>query len=162
EGLLDRDYELRAMDAKTLLRIEEKGVRAGRSDVELRLPADGLYPRVAGRVLSRKGQPIAGARVFPMCDAFQARLKGEIVSTSHDALEGVTTDAEGRFELVNVPRSLVYLRIDGEELIPLEYGRYVEGDKRFERTTVKELPRERIEKLEIAVERRCHLQVTLA
>ena len=99
------------------------------------------------------GQPVepeTGAVVSPMCDAFKTELKGGAASTSHDRLEGVRTDGEGRFELRNVPRSLVYLRIEGEGLIPLEYGR---GS---------ELPRNRIEDLQITVDLRCHFKVELA
>jgi RNA polymerase sigma-70 factor (ECF subfamily) len=160
EGLLDRDYVLRAHDPRTLLRADSGPVRAGASGVEIEIPTDELYPRVAGRVVSHTGVPIAGAEVFPMCDAFQARVGGEIVSTSHDAVEGTRTDAEGRFELTNVPKSLVYLRVNGENILPLEYGRYVEGDERFT-DAIRELPRDRIESLELVVELRCHVQVEL-
>jgi RNA polymerase sigma factor (sigma-70 family) len=162
EGLQEREYRLRAMDGDTLLIGEAGPFPAGSMNVEIRLPTDELYEKVAGRVLSHRGQPIAGVHVFPMCDAFQAKLNGRTVSTSHDALDGTTTDAEGRFELRDVPKSLVYLRVQGDEILPLEYGRYVEGDPRFERTAVRSLPTERIERLEIVVDTRCHLQVELA
>jgi RNA polymerase sigma-70 factor (ECF subfamily) len=162
EGLLERDYVLRAMDPATLLRGETHPVRAGERDVEIRLPTDQLYERVAGRVVSQAGRAIGGVRVYPMCDAFQARAEGQIIGTSHSALQGVATDGDGRFELRNVPRSLVYLRIDGDAILPLEYGRYVEGDARFEHTAVRELPKDKIEQLEIVVEQRCHMQVELA
>lgn len=160
-GLLEREYVVRAHDPKTLLRVDAKAVPAGARDVEMRLPTDKLYPRVAGRVVSHGGTPIGGARVFPMCDSFQASAGGRIIATSHDALEGTTTDSEGRFELTNVPKSLVYLRVNGDNILPLEYGRYVEGDSRFGPETVRELPVERIESLELAVELRCHMQVEL-
>ncbi|HET6204277.1 MAG TPA: sigma-70 family RNA polymerase sigma factor [Planctomycetota bacterium] len=150
EGLLDRPYRLAALDRETLLRTEEGPFQAGDENVLLRMPAGALYDRVAGRVTSRSGRPVAGATIFPMCDAFRTALDGNAASTSHDALDGVKTDAEGRFELRRVPRSLVYLRVEGENLIPLEYGR---GG---------ELPKNRIEDLEIAVDLRCHFKVELA
>jgi hypothetical protein len=159
-GLLERDYVVRAHDPQTLLRVDATAVRAGSRGVELVLPTDQLYVRVAGRVRSHGGKPIGGANVYPMCDAFQARAYGQIISTSHGAVDGVVTDDEGRFELRNVPKSLVYLRIDGENILPLEYGRYVEGDERFV-DTIRELPRDEIEKLDLRVELRCHLQVEL-
>lgn len=162
DGLLQREYKLRAMDPETLLIAEAGPFAAGALDVEIRMPTDELYPKVAGRVLSHAGRPVAGARIFPMCDAFQARLKGEIVNTSHEALDGTTTDAEGRFELANVPKRLVYVRVEGEGILPLEYGRYVEGDERFAETTVRGLPKDSIEDLEIVVDLRCHVQVELA
>jgi hypothetical protein len=60
-----------------------------------------------------------------------------------------------------VPTALVYLRIDGEDIVPLEYGRWVEGDARFTKS-IRELPKDRIENLEIKVGRRLHFQVELA
>src|SRR5262249_42527885 len=150
EGLLDRPYRVTAMDPRTLLRTEEGPIAAGGEGVILRMPADTLYARVAGRVVSRSGRPIAGARVFPMCDAFRTQLKEGMAPTSHQASEQVQTDAQGRFELRRVPKSLVYLRIEGEGLIPLEYGR---GG---------ELPRDRIEDLAITVDLRCHFKIELA
>jgi hypothetical protein len=161
-GLLDREYVLRAHDPRTLLRADSESVRAGRSGVEIRIPTDQICPRVAGRVLSLAGTPIAGATVRPMCDAFQARFRGQVLATSHDAVEGTRTDAEGRFELRDVPRSLVYLRVDGENILPLEYGRHVEGDPRAPEGGVRELPVDRIEDLELRVELRCHVRVELA
>lgn len=160
-GLLDREYVVRAHDPRTLLRVDSEPVRAGRSGVDLRVPTDRLYPRVAGRVLSQGGTPIAGAEVFAMCDALQLKHEGRTVSTSHDARDSVTTDAEGRFELQNVPMSLAYLRVNGATILPVEYGRYVDGDPRFANAAVRELPRERITELEIRVEARCHMQVEL-
>ncbi|MFN0242246.1 MAG: sigma-70 family RNA polymerase sigma factor [Planctomycetota bacterium] len=162
EGLMAREYTLAALDQGTLLRTELEGVAAGSTAVELRLPTDSLYPRVAGHIRSSAGKPVAGVRVFPMCDTFRARLSGAVISTSHDGLDGVVTDAEGRFELENVPKSLVYLRIEGETVLPLEYGRYVEGDARFADAPVKELPKDKIEKLDIVVDQRCHVQIELA
>jgi RNA polymerase sigma-70 factor (ECF subfamily) len=149
EGLLPRSYRLRAMDPATLLRTEDGPFAAGEEGVLLRMPSDGLYERVAGRVLSRSGKPVGGAEVFPMCDAFRTEVKPGMASTSHASVEGTRTDAEGRFELRRVPKNLVYLRIEGEGLIPLEYGR---GG---------ELPADRIERLEITVDRRCHFKVEL-
>jgi hypothetical protein len=150
------------VDPDTLLRTEVEGVGAGEVGVELRMSKDALYPRVAGRVRGSDGTGIAKARIFPMCDAFQARVAGQIVSTSHDALKGTVTDKDGNFELENVPKSLVYLRIESDEILPLEYGRYVEGDERFVHSAVKELPREKIESLDIRIDRRAHVQVELS
>ncbi len=160
-GLLDREYVVRAHDSRTLLRVDSEPVRAGTRRVVQKLPTDRLYPRVAGRVLSKGGRPIAGAEIFAMCDALSIKYSGRPISTHHDALEPVATDAEGRFELKNVPMSLAYLRVNGANILPLEYGRYVEGDPRFANVSVRELPRESIESLEIRVDARCHMQVEL-
>lgn len=162
EGLLDREYRLRALDENTLLRVQVGPVRAGSQDVEMRFPAGALHPRVAGKVVSNRGAPVAGVRIFPMCDAFQARLQGQVVGTSHDALDGVLTDSDGRFEIRDVPKSLVYLRIEGEEVIPLEYCRETEGDPSDPHAAFSKLPKETIENLTIVVDQRCHLQIELA
>ncbi len=161
-GLLARPYTLRAQDPATMQMVDEVGIDAGRTDVEMRLPADGLFLRVASVVRGHDGTPIAGVNIHPMCDVYRARFRGDVVSTSHDAVDGVTTDAEGRFTLERVPQALVYLRLDGAQILPLEYGRYAEGDPRFENAPVKELPRDHIEALDIRVDRRAHVQIELA
>jgi RNA polymerase sigma factor (sigma-70 family) len=162
DGLLDRDYVVRAHHGETLLRVDSEPTPAGTRGLELRLPTDRLHPLVAGRVLSLGGAPVAGASVHPMCDALRVRHAGRTLSTSHDARAAVVTDADGRFELRDVPMSLVYLRVDGEDILPVEYGRYVEDDPRFAGAQVRELPLERITALEIRVETRRHMQVQLA
>ena len=162
EGLLDHDYTVRAMDTETLLFADTGPFAAGAQDVEIALPTDQLYPLVAGRILSHAGDPIAGAEVFPMCDAHKARVNGQTIGTTHMRRDGTTTDADGRFELRNVPRSLVYLRIEGETILPLEYCRPHDGDDpRFEGRPQR-LPEDEIERLEIRVEQRCHLKVELS
>ncbi len=155
EGLLDRDYTVAAMDPETLLRVDTEHVRAGERSLRIVFPAGASYPLLRGQVVDSRGAPIVNAAVFPMCDAFRTRIQGETVSTQHAATEAVRTDAEGRFELQRVPRDLVYLRIEGPDTIPLEWGRHVEGGLRS-------LIGERNEDLRIAVERRCHFQVELA
>jgi hypothetical protein len=161
DGLLDRNYTLAAMDPDTLLRTEVVDVPAGSRNVVLRMPRDALFPRVAGVVRGHDGRGVEGATVGPMCDAFRAQWQGSILGTSHSAVDGVRTDEQGRFELKDVPKSLVYLRIDGEGILPLEYGRFVEGDPRYVHTEVRALPLDEIESLEILVDRRAHLQVEL-
>jgi len=158
DGLLAREYRLRAMDMDTLLIAETDPVMPGTDEVEIELDTSKLFPRVAGRIVGADGKPIARASVGPMCDAFKVKHMGHTISTSHGGLDGTLTDADGRFELKNVPKSLVYLRIDGEDIVPLEYGRWSEDDARFAHS-IRELPRDRIENLEIKVGRRCHFQV---
>src|SRR5262249_32597082 len=55
----------------------------------------------------------------------------------------------------SVPRALVYLRVEGPELIPVEWGRGVAGG-------LQSLVGEEFEALSITVERRCHFQVQLS
>ena len=160
-GLTEREYTLRAMDTETMLMSEAGPFSAGTRGVELVLPTDQLHARVAGRVTSHAGDPIANVSVVPMCDAHQARVQGRVIGTSHMTVEGTRTDADGNFELRNVPRSLVYLRIDGESILPLEYGRPHDGtDPRFAHLP-KELPEHAVDRLEIQVAQRSHLVVEL-
>ncbi|MBK8180898.1 MAG: carboxypeptidase regulatory-like domain-containing protein [Planctomycetes bacterium] len=167
EGLLAKDYRLRALDPATLLIGETDPVPAGSVEVQVKLDTDKLYLRVAGRVIDHQGKPVVGASVSPMCDAFRLKHEGRTLSTSHATLDPAFTDAEGRFELRNLPKSLVYLRIDGEDIVPLEYGRRREADGGAgsgaeQAKSAPGLPVDRIESMEVTVSRRCHFQVALA
>ncbi len=155
DGLLDRAYSLEAMDPATLLRVVRPDVPAGRTNVELVVPSDGTFEVLRGRIVDRRGEPVEGVHVFPMCDAFRTRVGGRVISTQHETTESVVTDPDGRFEVRDVPRHLAYLRIDGSETIPLEWGRGVEGG-------LEHMVGEDFEDLEITVGRRCHFQVELA
>jgi RNA polymerase sigma-70 factor (ECF subfamily) len=155
EGLVPRDYRVAVMDASTLQRAEAADVAAGRRDLVLVLPSGELFARLAGRIVDSHGAPVPGAQVFPMCDAYEQRFEGNVMRTEHQTVAGVATDAEGRFALERVPKDLVYLRIQGSDVIPLEWGRKLAGG-------LARLAGERAEELEIAVERRCHFQVVLA
>lgn len=148
-GLLAQDYVLGAMDPATLLRTRAGAVAAGRDDVVLRLPTGAVHSDVDGRVVSRSGDPVADANVYAMCDAFQ--IQG---STSHAAGDPVETDAEGRFHLRNVPKAGVYVRVDGNGIVPLEFGR---AKPRLEDATGGP-----VRDLVITVELRCHVRVELA
>lgn len=153
EGLLDRTYTVQAMDPRTLLRSEVRDVRGGRSGVRIELSAENQFPTLRGRVVDSRGEPLAGIRVFPMCDAFATTYAGQTVSTQHGSAAAVRTDARGEFELRDVPRTLVYLRLEGEGTIPLEWGRHVAGGL----STLVEDPA----RVTITLGRRCHFQVRL-
>jgi RNA polymerase sigma-70 factor (ECF subfamily) len=153
EGLLDRDYTLEAMDPGTLLRAELPHARPGPRHVTLRL--DGaLFATLRGRVVDRRGTPLEGISVYPMCDAFRTRVSGQVASTHHSAVEAVVTDERGAFVLERVPRDLVYLRVNGADTIPIEWGRGIEGGL----ASLIDDP----EELVLEVGRRCHFQVELA
>ncbi len=151
-GLLDRDYRLEAMDPETLLRV---GVTAhgGSTDVVLELPTGELYAELRGRVVDRHGSAISGASIHPMCDAFREHYQGQVISTRHAEVAGTTTDDSGHFVLERVPQNLAYLRIDGEEILPLEWGR----SEQSLLALIGEDPAE----IEIVVPRRCHVKVEL-
>ncbi len=155
DGLLDREYTLEAMLPETLLRVTAPGVRAGRRDALLAFPPDAAYAVLRGRVVDHSGNPVPRVQVRPMCDAFRTGFQGRTIQTQHMALDPVETDAEGRFTLHDVPRDLVYLRLDGEDIVPLEWGRHVPG-------TLGALVRDEPERFTIEVGVRCHFQVELA
>lgn len=122
-GLEDRAYRLRAMDDKTALMVDADPVPAGSTEVVIRLRQDALFGSLRGRVVARNGEPVAGARVHVQVDT--QRVGG---STMHGrALATATSDAEGRFELHDVPKDHAYLRLEGEGILPLEYGRGTAG-----------------------------------
>jgi len=164
-GLEDREYSLAAMNGATLLRTDVRGIAAGRRGVELVLDQEKLWKTVAGRVVSKKGVPIAGVVVRPMMDGFRTRYQGQVIGTSHSSVEGTTTDDEGYFELLDVPQELVYLRLDSEDIISLEYGRTrapEPGEDVFIREgSLAELSKGELAKLEIVVPLRVHMKVTL-
>jgi RNA polymerase sigma-70 factor (ECF subfamily) len=150
-GLEDREYRLRAMDEKTLLMVDQPGVAAGRSDVTLRLDRSACFATVAGVVVDRQNRPIAGVRVA---------VQGDVVSVGNSTMHGqaearTATDQDGRFELPAVPKQNVYLRLDGEGILPVEYGRGVAGG-------LLELSRGDAEHLRVVVATRMHVQVELA
>jgi hypothetical protein len=120
DGLFERSYELRAMRDDNLLWVDQPGVRAGSTRVVLALPADGTFAELRGRVVDAAGRPQANVRVAPMCDAVRA-----MQTTMHAQAAATRTDEHGRFALRDVPKRTAYLRLDGEGILPLEYGRGV-------------------------------------
>jgi hypothetical protein len=155
DGLLERDYRVETMDPRTLLRVGVDRVAAGSEHLALVLSDEDLYPLVSGRLVSRHGAPVVGAAVFPMCDSLSAHYNGQRIWTRHSTVEGVRTDEEGHFELHDVPKDLVYLRINGDDLISLEHGRGVEGG-------LKELTGGKVVGMEIEIPLRCHMKVEVA
>lgn len=154
-GLIDREYDLEAMDPNTLLRAPSQKVRSGRTDVVVTVPHDAYYERVSGRVVSKDGQPVPGVHVSPMCNGFELRYQGQVVNTSHASLEGAVSAADGSFELRRIPRELVFLRLDSDDIISTEYGRGVEGG-------LTALSKGRIEELVIEVGLRVRMRVVLS
>lgn len=154
-GLLDRPYVVHAMDPATLLRAVATEARPGGASLRIKLDSAGLFEVLRGRLVDSRGDPIGGVTVFPMCDTIQTKVGDRVVSTRHSAVDGTRSAADGTFELTRVPRDLAYLRIEGPDTIPLEWGRGVEGG-------LTSLVDGRPEQLEITVPRRCHFRVELA
>lgn len=143
-GLLARSYRLRVIDRRTLRALISEPIAAGASDVELRLPAAELIPRLAGRVVDRRGNGVAGARVTAELGQLTSKLEdlGEMSS------EATTTDAEGRFELRDLSRAAAQL--------------VVELESSLNRRTVALAEVDDLEHIEVRVAGTCHLQVEAA
>jgi hypothetical protein len=143
-GLLPRDYTVHALDARRLL-TASLTLAAGSRNVEIRMPKEDLYDRVAGRVTSLGGEPIEGVQV--------ALERGEAGAQmpEFDRLEGASTktDAEGRFEFEKVSRkaNTASVRGVGLDLMGFRYSIRPEDD---------------VEKLTIAVPLRVHVQIDAA
>jgi hypothetical protein len=152
------------MDSRSLRVTSTDPVKAGRRDVVISMPRDDLLEKVSGRVITRNGREVVGVAVRPMRDLFRVPYpeKGksrtadmalgkadrsvEPMQTFSAGLDSVFTDVRGYFELRRVPREGVYLRLDGDTILPVSHYLSDSG-----------LP----EMLEIVVPVRCHLQVDL-
>ncbi len=150
-GLEDRRYDLRAMAMDSLLMADAKGIDASATETTITLPSDAMFPTLAGVVVGGDGLPVAGASVHVQCDSL--RLAN---NTMHSrAATTTTTDDAGHFHLTNVPHTRVYLRIDGEPILPIEFGREVPGG-------LLELSAGQTGHLRIVATRRMHVQVELS
>ncbi|MEM7201076.1 MAG: sigma-70 family RNA polymerase sigma factor [Planctomycetota bacterium] len=123
DGLLDRDYQLRAMHPATLLHADSQPVPAGTEDVTIALPTDTYIDVVSARIRTHAGAPVAGVEVQAVARAAEIKLV-DYNTTSRTAYGQKTeTDADGRFELRQVPANGVYLRIQGRDIMPRRFGR---------------------------------------
>jgi hypothetical protein len=144
-GLLARSYELMAFDPATAELSGPWTAAAGSRDLELVLARDPRRARVAGRIVSAGGRPLAGVHV-------SARPTGEAGASAHSqppwlVRRQVTTDAEGRFDLGEVA-------LGGTELL-------LEGASAFFLRTVKLSEFQDHAHLELVEPLQCELQVDL-
>jgi RNA polymerase sigma-70 factor (ECF subfamily) len=138
DGLLDRDYELVARDPRTMRRAEPRTVRAGAPDVVLRLAPCKRCGRVAGRVVSPSGEPLADVRIYPALPNGAASL---------DVGNAATTDAAGQFEFAA-------LELDG-------LGFQITSETAFMTFFRALAPDEDPERLSLVLSRRAFVQVDL-
>lgn len=143
-GLLAHDYRVHALDTQRVL-ATTASLAAGVRNVELRMPKEDVHERVAGRVTSLSGDPLAGVEV-----SLERHANGE-QTTIIDRLRGasVRTDADGRFEFGPVSRAVNVVGVDG----------YSFGVTGFERPLD---PREDVEDLAIRVPLTMHVQIDAA
>lgn len=116
EGLRDKDYRLRLYDPKKLFVYTTEPIAAGSEDVEIRLPADVLREKVSGVLRTRDGNPIADANISYWMEGIS-----NDVSIVRQGSQIGKTDAEGRFELRDLPRYGGTLGFSAKSITPLEY-----------------------------------------
>jgi hypothetical protein len=140
-GLLDKEYALVAIDDRTLRRVTNASVRAGRSDVVLTLPSEKECERIAGRVVSLGGDPIAGVTLFPCRETRD--------DPSHFQTFGspVTTDQHGRFQFAALTRAGLVFQISSPSTFIIVRWTPPTGTA--------------LDDLVITVSRRCHVQIDL-
>jgi protocatechuate 3,4-dioxygenase beta subunit len=139
-GLADRKYVILAYDQKTLVSLRSAPVHAGTEDLVLRVPADAVYERVAGRVLSRGGLPLKDVQVQAKLVTYSTSFGSSWISARQSAL----TDEDGTFELHDFPSAFASLELSGESIVPEDFE--LEAGAR-------------IENLRLEVAQRCHFRV---
>ncbi|MCI0346961.1 MAG: carboxypeptidase-like regulatory domain-containing protein, partial [Chloroflexi bacterium] len=138
-GLLPRDYRVHALDKQHLLATTAR-FPAGLRDVEIRMPREDLFDRVAGRVATLSGEPLAGVEV--LLERALAGVQGVEIE-GYESLAALT-DAEGLFAFEDVSRAVNRVKVRGLDL----------GLIGFERSLG---PDDDVENLELAVPLRVHL-----
>jgi RNA polymerase sigma factor (sigma-70 family) len=115
EGLSARSYRLQALDSARLIRSTSAPIPAGSEGVELVLDREARGP-LAGRVVDRLGRPVPGVRVSVSLRewSFGPEDRGSSLAIG----QGTETDAEGRFALEGVAREGIFLRLEGEAIVP--------------------------------------------
>ena len=119
-GLQRRDYHLRAVDPETALVLEAGPLPAGTRDARIVVPEDALWPEVRGRVVTRGGEPVAGAtlsisRVKEMIGAPGGNRYFRVDARGARA----TSDEDGAFVLSGVPREGTTLSCHGPRVASL-------------------------------------------
>jgi protocatechuate 3,4-dioxygenase beta subunit len=145
DGLMPRAYRLQAIDPVLLTSVESPPLWAGDSPVELVPPTRDVHERVAGRVVTRGGEPLPGASVQLLRITYQVQLHE---GHQNDGEEGqlAITDEDGAFEFHSVPKEGVDLLVTGDTIL----------------FTGTRLAQERdVEDIEIVASQRMHLQVEL-
>jgi len=140
-GLLPRDYRVHALDPQRLL-ATTMTLAAGARDVALRMPAEDLHPRVAGRVTSLSGDPLEGVEVVLEREAAGI----QVTEVQRLESQAATTDADGLFAFEDVSRALSAVSVRGAELGLQVFRRPISaGDD--------------VENLELFVPLRVHVQI---
>jgi len=124
-------------------------VHAGDGDVVIQLPAPKRVKRLAGRVMTDAGAPVAQARLSLWIQVVQrsGRVRGgrsEVVLTRRGP--SGETDEHGAFAFEDVPRDGIRISVTGDDVVPRDFAPGSDDDLRA---------------LELVVNVRCHLRVEL-
>lgn len=144
KGLEQRDYTLRAMHTETMQSAELSAVAAGSTGVVIELATTAIFQDLEGTVVNHRGDGIPSARVRVQIDT------QSIAGNTMHAVGALTAvcDDRGHFKLKNVPHHFAYLRVDGDRVLPVEYGRGEDGGllalADLQATTVRIVARERM------------------
>jgi hypothetical protein len=140
-GLMNHDYRVHVLDVKHL-RATTATLAAGTRNVDIRLPREPAHERVAGRVTSLSGEPIAGLQVILL------RRSVGVEGLELDRVESAphTTDAEGRFVFEDIARALTSIQVRGPDLSLGGFEKPIG-------------PKEDVQHLELAVPMTVHVQV---
>lgn len=121
EGLLDRDYHVKAFDPKTLLATTSRPIPAGTPDARIAMPKDALYAKLAGRVVDPRGEPCRGATLHLEHRAFETTARvfgGTLTFATLEGRDSATADEDGRFTFTNVPKTGIRLTVMGDDVVP--------------------------------------------
>ncbi len=144
-GVEDRGYRLQALAPRNLELGPEWEVAGGARDVELLFPREPDRSRVAGRVVSLGGEPLAGVKVLPV------RERGELDwwQTPHEARDLRTeTDIRGRFSFDELSLEGTRLTFSGHRVVTVPEYDLAEAED--------------LEEIEVRLPVRCDVQIDLA
>lgn len=138
EGLFQRTYDLIAWDPVSLRHTLLRDLDPDGAEHSVPVGDPGSARRVAGRLGSRSGAPLAGARIRPGLLVSDADLGPEVLGRWALGPE-VLTDGEGRFEFAGPIAFPLRLLVEGEAVLLGDGVFDLDGDQDAERIEL-ELP----------------------
>ncbi|MHC4378045.1 MAG: RNA polymerase sigma factor [Planctomycetota bacterium] len=120
-GLSDREYRLAVLDSDVASGLSSDPIAAGSHNVELVVPAEGVYTPLKGRVVTAEGLPVPNVAVTPFLSAYRgvAPVYGGSTDVTRFFLgKAVFTDDEGRFTVASVPRQHVSFHLISDDIPP--------------------------------------------
>lgn len=122
-GLMERSYTIGLLDTRSLQVSHHDGVTADAGEVVLRTPALDQSRRIAGRIVSQRGLPVAGVRVLLNTTYRKVFVPGDPTAASTRSVSGNEqfTDGDGRFEIAGVPEGIENLRVEADTVMPTRW-----------------------------------------